>query len=99
MGRSIQAKNRRHAKRMAKSRVRKAAKQAAYQARIAAGTNRKPKRSTSKSARPLQTVRIAMLVPVRIGDEVRMAMRKVHGGDPCRNVGCLRCSELARKAA
>ncbi len=99
MGRSNEAKRRRHAKRMMKSRARKAAKQAAYLARIAAGTNRKPKQRNTKGRSQPQPTRILMLVPVRIGGEVKTEQRMVHGGSPCRNIGCLRCSELARRVA
>jgi len=99
MGRSKEAKNRRHAKRMAKRRAIKATKQAAYQARIAAGTNRKPKRKQSKRQGQSQPERIIMLVPVRINGTVRAEPRRVHGGAACKNVGCKRCSAVARLAA
>ena len=99
MGRSREAKLRRHAKAMAKRRAIKAAKRAAYQARIAAGTNRKSKQRNVRGRPLTHFERVLMLVPVRINSELKTEKRKVHGGVACRNVGCLRCSEVARKAA
>lgn len=89
MGRSSDAKRRRHDKRMARRRAIKAAKRAAYMALIGSSGNRKRKVSTGRTA--VNVPRERQLVPVVKRGAVVLETRSVHGGADCGNVGCRRC--------
>lgn len=89
MGRSKEAKKRRHDKRMARRRAVKAAKRAAYMALIGTSGNRK--RKVSAKVATASVARERRLVPVVSKGSVILALRSVHGGADCGNLGCRKC--------
>lgn len=89
MGRSREAKKRRHDKRMARRRAIKAAKRAAYMALIGTSGNRK--RKSRAGAISMSIAREKREVPVVRRGLVVLELRSVHGGPDCGNIGCRRC--------
>lgn len=43
--------------------------------------------------------RVVALIPVLIAGKLVLALRKVHGGNPCHNIGCRKCSDVWQERA
>lgn len=86
-------------RRLKEKRARKASMQALYDSRKNTGANKKSKRFLShmKGSNRKTTARILIEVPALIKGVVGKVFRKAHGGPECGNVGCKRCSLVARK--
>jgi len=84
-------------KRKAQKAARKAARQAEWAA--IAGTSKNKKKKTGGKGRVLaKPARVLMEVLAKVNGVLVPALRMVHGGADCRNIGCKRCSPLWRVA-
>lgn len=90
-----------HAKRMAQKRARKTTQQALYASWRDAGTHKKSRRFLKRSAgsNRVASARVPAMIPVLIAGNLVLALRKVHGGVKCHNVGCRKCSEVWQERA
>lgn len=91
MGRKARAQ--RHTRIMQQKRAIKAARRALYESYRNSGSHKKPR--SSQGSGIVNTIATElMLVPVLIKGEVVKALRRVHGGPKCKNIGCKRCSSI-----
>ena len=89
------AKSARHAKRMLAKRAARAQRRARYEALRGTGNSKRSRqRSAGSPATTVHPASMLMLVPVIIKGKPALAMRRVHGGPACRNIGCKRCSSV-----
>lgn len=98
---SKKAKKEAAEKRLRHKRAQKAARTAQYEAWKALGQNKKSKRfrQHSKGQNRLSRRRVTITLVSLSLPSPYFILKKVHGGDEnCGNIGCLKCSALARKA-
>src|SRR5687768_612202 len=94
------ARAQRKIQRLMAKRAKKNALKALYESYRNSGQNKKSKRfrlANKRSSKNLKE-KMSLLVPVLLKGVVQMALRRVHAGPKCGNVGCIRCSEAAKAA-